>query len=132
MGLSSDIKDEEHLYRVVKRSRPDCMINKRVSPGLFKEKDGVSVDRDGGRTLDEIISFITSNTFGKRAKGIVELSAGDCFSIEVNISSDPSDNNPYHANMWLDMTDENKYNLQALRLADMCNVVFYDEDIAWI
>ena len=62
------VLDNELLYRVIKRSRPDCINSKgEVSPALFKDKDGVSVDRDGDRTETEVISFIIENTFPKRA-----------------------------------------------------------------
>ena len=80
IALSSVIEDRETLYRVVKRSRPDCITkNREISPALFKDLGGNSVDRDGGREEAEVIRFITEVTFLKRAKAVASLSAGSCF-----------------------------------------------------
>lgn len=47
-------KDWTEIYRRVK-SKPIFMKDGRPSSALFKDSKGVSVDRDGGRGLDEII-----------------------------------------------------------------------------
>lgn len=43
------VQKTEQLYRVVKRSQPD-VLNAEGKPAsaLFKQDDGVSVNRDGG------------------------------------------------------------------------------------
>ena len=125
------VLDNELLYRVIKRSRPDCINSKgEVSPALFKDKDGVSVDRDGDRTETEVISFIIENTFPKRAKAVTMVSAKLCFEIELVVEPAPSLVNPFHANIFMD-ADENKRNIQALKLADNCRLVYYDPDMEW-
>ena len=80
IALSTTVEGSETLYRVVKRSRPDCITkNREISPALFKDLGGNSVDRDGGREEAEVIRFITEVTFLKRAKAVASLSAGSCF-----------------------------------------------------
>ena len=133
MELSDLVGTDEQLYRVMKRSKPEFITDDKViSPALFKDSKGVSVDRDGGRTPDEIIRFIVEETFAKRAKAIVTVSAGFCFEIKAEVEAAPSDANPFHANIWLDKTNEQKRNLQALMLADQCEVVYFNEEIEWV
>ena len=125
------VKGSESLYRVVKRSRPDCITaNNRVSPALFKDTNGVSVDRDGGRNEGDIVRFITEVTFPKRTKAIASLYASNCYDAGAKVKAAPSEVNPYHANIYLD-SDEEKGNLQALQLADTCQLIYFAEDVKW-
>ena len=49
------VQKTEQLYRVVKRYQPDALnAEGKPTSALFKQDDGVSVDRDGGR-LETII-----------------------------------------------------------------------------
>ena len=100
MKLPDRVSGTEKLYRVVKRSKPDHITsNKRVSPALFKDRNGVSVDRDGDREEREVIRFIIEETFQSRAKGITVVPADYCFEIGANVDSKPSEKNPFHANI---------------------------------
>lgn len=132
MAMVGDVVEgSESLYRVVKRSRPDCITaNGKVSPALYKDSNGVSVDRDGGRNEEEIVRFITEVTFPRRAKAIASLLSSTCYGVGFRVEAAPSEINPYHANIYLD-EDEQKGNLQALQLADECQVVYFDEDVEW-
>ena len=76
MQCSNEIRPEELLYRVIKRSLPrwaqpflgdDGYYH--LTSAVFKDKNGNSVDRDGGRVEQKVVSFIRDN-FGERAKGI--------------------------------------------------------------
>ena len=54
--LSKDIQGHEQLYRAVKRSRPDWLDGNNIpTSAMFKDSNGVSVDRDGGREEPEIV-----------------------------------------------------------------------------
>lgn len=55
-----------------------------------------------------------------------------CYQIEAEIKSAPTEFNPYHANIFLDRSSEQKRNLQALKLADHCTTVFYDNSVQWL
>ncbi len=125
------IDETENLFRVVKRSRPNCITTSgSITPALFKDTNGISVDRDGGRTDEDSISFIINITFPRRAKAIAKFSALVCYEVQARIEAAPSSENPFHANIYLD-NDEKKGNIQALQLADACSVVYFNDDMNW-
>ncbi len=124
------VGDGEKLYRVIKRSRPDCLSDSGcISQALFKDIDGISVDRDGGRIEDEIIDFILNITFKRRTRGICMVTSDYCMKIGADVIPEPSDINPFHANIWLDSQNENNRNLQALKLADACKLIYSNDNI---
>ena len=131
MSLSDTIDKSEKLYRVVKRSTPNCLTSSRkATPALFKDPNGVSVDRDGGRPEEESVQFM-KDFFGARAKAIGKVTADLCFIMQAEVSYDPKPNNPFHTLVWLDKENENHRNLQALQLADQCEIVKVYEDVQW-
>lgn len=66
------------LYRVIIRSQPDTIDNAgRPTSALFKQENGVSVDRDGERDEQDIIGAF-KDRFGKRYKGLVRVGANIC------------------------------------------------------
>ena len=130
--LSKDIKVHEQLYRAVKRSKPDWLDgNNHPTSAMFKDAGGVSVDRDGTRGEAEIINFMCNISLPKRVKGIVRLSASECFSAGTKVESAPSEVNQYHANIFLDSHDIHIQNIQALKLARASKLVFFDETKEW-
>ena len=129
---SKNIQDNEQLYRAVKRSKP-CWLDGNNNPtsAMFKDANGVSVDRDGNREEPEIIRFMCDVSLPKRVKGIVRLSVSECRETEVEVESAPSEVNPYHANIFLDSSDVRRYNIQAFRLAQASKLIFFDEAKEW-
>ena len=131
MGLPDVVERDESLYRVVKRSRRDCLTRAgRATAALFKDSNGVSVDRDGGRQEDEIIRFIVKESFPKRAKGVTVVSAGCCIDVKAEVAPAPSKNNPYHANIYMS-EDEKVRKIQALKIADSSKLIYFDKDMEW-
>lgn len=130
MVLSDLISENEFLYRAIKRSKPCWLDEGKPTPAMYKD-DGNSVDRDAGREFEEIIEFMRNGKLFPRVKGIVEISARDCLRIETKVTADPNDDNPYHANIWLNSDDIRMQNLRALQLADASEVVFLDEEMMW-
>ena len=64
--METVVQREEILYRVIKRSQPDTVDNNgHPTSALFKQEDGVSVDRDGERRESTIIETF-KNRFEKR------------------------------------------------------------------
>ena len=57
MGLSEKISEEEELFRAIKRSKPSWLDGGKPVSAMFKD-NGNSVDRDGKRTLEDIICFM--------------------------------------------------------------------------
>ena len=130
--LSNDIQGHEQLYRAVKRSRPDCLDGDNIpTSAMFKDVNGVSVDRDGKREEPEIIRFMCEVSLPKRVKGIARLSVADCRETGAEVESAPSEVNPYHANIFLDSSDIRRYNIQALKLARASKLIFFDEAKEW-
>lgn len=130
--MEKKINRDEKLYRAVKRSKPDWLTNGKPMPNMFKDEGGNSVDRDGKRDLDEIISFMKEVTFdNKRLKAVVELSAKQCIEADTIVEASPTKINPYHANIILS-DDEKISSLQALILADSCKLVFSDDKMPWV
>ena len=127
-----DVQRDESLYRVVKRSRQDCLTkSKQVTPALFKDDGGVSVDRDGGRKEEEIIEFIVTESFPKRAKGVVVVSSACCMDVNADVKPAPSKSNPFHANIILS-ENEQKSKVQALKIADSSQLIYFDKKMEWV
>lgn len=62
--MDKTVVRSEILYRAVKRSQPDTIDEHgKPTPALFKDDNGVSVDRDGDRFEPEIIDCF-KNRFG--------------------------------------------------------------------
>jgi hypothetical protein len=99
--LNSIIKDIEKLYRAVK-GFPDLWIEglNRPSTAFFKDKRGLSVDRDGGRKEEDVILHLEKNIRSRsipRLKAIVYINAGDCRRAGAYPIAKPSRDNIYHA-----------------------------------
>lgn len=129
--MESSVQRDERLYRAIKRSKPEWLNAGKPTSAMFKDTNGNSVDRDGARSMEEIIRYMQNGTFRKRLKGIVELQAGECMDTGAEVTPAPSEDNPYHANIFLDK-EEQKRTLQALMLADISKVIFEDPAVEWL
>lgn len=130
--MRRDIQAYEQLYRAVKRSKPDWLDSKnRPTSAMFKDANGVSVDRDDKREESEIVSFMCEFSLPKRVKGIVRLAVSECFSAGTKVEAAPSEVNPYHANIFLDYSDIRRQNIQALKLARASSLIFFDATKEW-
>ena len=123
------------LYRAVKRSQPSAIRLKngkpKVSSSLFKDENGVSVDKKMQRSEESIIQRF-KESFSNRLKGIVTLSEQDVMNANAIVIPKPSDNNPYHAEIHKSDSEIALTEIQALKLADICRFVFFDKDKEWI
>lgn len=132
--MENKIHEDENLFRAIKRSKPDWMDNfGKPTPAMYKDKGGNSVDRDDKRDENEIIEFMENGIFKGRLKGVVKVNAGKCMKAPIlaRVAADPKDNNPYHANIFID-EDEKRSSLQALMLADSSVVVYLNESMNWV
>lgn len=119
-----NIEDSEILYRVVKRSDPDAFINGKPSAALFMDENGASVDRDGGRTEEEIVKTFKWR-FRKREdyKTAVKIGAGECRSAETYPNPIGNHKNKYHAEIW-DSEDKRMISfIKAIKLAQLCKEI---------
>lgn len=118
------ISPGELLHRAIKpnpifwNTKSDC-----ITSALFKDSKGVSVDRNAGRSDDEIKSaFLASFS---DLKGEARLRASLCFDNRCQVIADPIANNAHHALI----QGEDKVELskgQAKQLASNCQVIHYE------
>lgn len=119
-----NITDSEILYRMVKKSDPDGFINGKPTAALFMDENGASVDRDGGRTEEDIIEKFKWR-FRKKDdyKTAVKISAGECRSVETFPNPTGNHKNQYHAEIW-DSEEQQLISLfKAIKLAQLCKEV---------
>lgn len=126
--MEETVQRNELLYRVIKRSQPDSMDkNGRPTSALFKQDDGVSVDRDGGRN-EEVIIKTFRERFDRRFKGLVKVGAKVC--IDNNMAVIPETSfNVYHAEIFENEDKVPLGQLKALILADSSDVVVYEPEV---
>ena len=130
------ISKNENLYRAIKRSKPNSIQSDgKISSALFKADikidTGVSVDRNGGRSMDQVILAMKKN-FDGRLKGIASLIMEVVISAQVYPEfAVPKSSNPYHVNLYKNNTKEPLSSLQALKLADACKLEYQDEQVNW-
>ena len=90
----SDITDNEILYRVV---RPFNLFWKKkfnkLSTAAFKDRNGLSVDRDGERSENAVIDDFNRRRF---EGALISAIAGDCKAINTYLVPKPN-NWKYHA-----------------------------------
>lgn len=129
--MEETVQKNEMLYRVIKRSQPDSMDERgRPTSALFKQDNGVSVDRDGERD-EEVIIKTFRNRFDKRFKGLVKVGAGVCIDNNMTIIPETS-SNIYHAEIFENVDKDPLGQLKALILADSSEVVTYEPEVKWV
>ena len=129
--MEETVQRNELLYRVIKRSQPDSMNEKgRPTSALFKQENGVSVDRDGERSEDVIIETFKER-FDKRFKGLVKVGADICIENDIVVIPETS-SNIYHAEIFENVNKDPLGQLKALIWADQSEVVIYEPEVKWV
>ena len=129
--MEETVQRHEILYRAVKRSQPDTMDeNGHPTSALFKQADGVSVDRDGGRE-EKIIIDAFKNRFDRRFKGLVRVGADVCIDNDMAVIPETS-SNTYHAEIFENTDKQSLGQLKALILADNSEVVVFEPQVKWV
>lgn len=117
------VEDFEVLFRAVKRAYPGFFDEKgNPLPALFLNEVGISVDRDGGRKDDEVVEGF-KRFFADRYRGTVKFKAEDCSKVGVYVEPDPSDGNPYHAQIYDSPNKEEITLLKAMYLTSKVIVI---------
>lgn len=130
-------RDWKEVYRRVK-SKPVFMKDGRPSSALFKDSKGVSVNRDAGRSLSDIIVDeerlhalynvgMTEEEVkekGEELKAIISLTDEQCDSVKVCVIPDPIDGeNENHAVIQKSKTEIQLSKSQARNLAKISTIV---------
>lgn len=122
---SDEIEDHELLYRVSRKSDPDCWENKKPMPAFFIDSKGASIDRDGNRSKNDIeIKF--KNRFKENFGGLVRITAEACRNAETIPQAIHNHSNNYHGEIHNSETEIEIDFLKALQLADLCEIVCYN------
>lgn len=120
---------DETLYRMIKRSWPDTMGNGRPTSALFKDENGVSVDRDGGRSEKEVEGAFRAR-FKRSFKGLVSVGADVCLDNAMAVIPE-TEYSKFHAAIYDDDRKTPLRSVCALMLADAAKVVVYDRNVQW-
>ncbi|MGN0384447.1 MAG: hypothetical protein ACI4EX_01020 [Lachnospiraceae bacterium] len=118
------IEDYEILYRVVRNSYPDAFVNGKPTAALFMDPGGVSVERDGGRP-EEMIITVCRKRFGRREdyKTAVKITAAECRKVNTYPNPVGNHKNKFHAEIHDSEQVVEIGLLKAMQLAAMCREV---------
>ncbi len=119
---SSVIHNLEILYRAVPSNPVQWNVHKnRPSSALFKQENGVSVDRNAGRSLKKIKKHIYQNR--SYEYGIVCISARMCRLHETKPIALPVPNNKYHCEIRNNNDDKELPRSKAKKLSNAAKVI---------
>lgn len=121
-------REDERLFRAV---RPGPMYWKdacTVSSAAFKtkEEDGLSTDRDGGRTVEECVKRLSDNLSG----GVVSVDCSQCREADVMVKYAPVEYNEFHTLLRRNEENAELTKSQARALAKLCRIDKLSEETA--
>lgn len=127
--MKDEFRKDERLYRNVIM---DPNFWKKDSGGpssaVFKDSNGVSVDRDGGREEADITSGFISRFGVENIRAIVSVNAGYCMEIGAHLVYSPVETNKYHAEIHDSPDKVPLHPKKARKLAKNCRVVYASEE----
>jgi hypothetical protein len=122
--LPDEIGEQEYLLRAVV---PCQWVNEdggRPSSAAFSPStEGCSVDRDGGRSLDEAAAFLRSQRDGHANDRIAAVQKKICDENEVFTKYSPLPNNIYHSDLYDSIKLDRISKKKARQLARLCKEV---------
>ena len=124
------MKNDEDYYRVIFRSKPYWIKNGHPTSAFFKSENGVSMDKKGQRTEDDVCDAFKLR-FSKTLKGVVKLPDEAVKKAEAYVKQAASLKNPYHVELYNDKTEAPLTILKALILADASSVLFINDKPSW-
>lgn len=119
------IDDNEILYRAIRKSCPNALINGKPSAALFIDENGVSVDRDGGRDEKSIIDSFKER-FDKKMNDYdcsVRIRVKDCRRVGTYVNPIGNKKNVFHAEIHESREVVKISLLKAILLAQECQIV---------
>jgi len=127
---SETVDDDEELFRGIPPVPSHWKTSEdRPSSAVFKDKNGLSVDRDGDREDDQIVSVLEDRW--SKNHGAVAVTAESCRETEAVPVGDPIDGNPYHGLVYgsgekhrnSDVSNRGPTSSQAYALIEACRYV---------
>lgn len=124
--LSNEFADEEHLFRAIHPSQWDVEESK-PSSGAFKDKNGLSIDRQADRDISTACSYILNNF--PNSKAIAHFTTKTSKAHGAFPKYNPTTTNPYHS---LLIREDGNLKLPGStlnKLSDSCLICFQKEDV---
>lgn len=121
--MDSPFYDSELLYRGVLPDGVFWKADGQLSSAAFKTRsgeNGISVDRQMGRSHEEALVFTLSHLRGT----IVTVSIEDVHDCKADVQSDPIDGNPFHTLIIKDPDSPRLTGGQAKHLAKAAKIVY--------
>lgn len=124
--LSDNFNDAEFLYRGVVKANWDYEKS-RPSSATFKDSNGISVDRDGGRDEHECVSsLLTKRTW----KAIARVRVQDVLDVNAVVVYKPEiPDNIYHSEIHDSTSKLTLPTSKSKKLRDKCDSVFVDDNL---
>ena len=119
--MSNKIDPDEILYRSVNPFNW-YVEEGRVRSSLFKNANGVSVDRDGKRPEEFIVNTFKERFGKENVKAVVHVYAQDCYDLPAKCIYKPEETNIYHSEIH-DIDRVELTSSKARRLANKCIVI---------
>ena len=120
-----DFSPDENLYRAVK-PKPIFwkMAVNRPSSALFKDSNGVSVDRQADRTVDEALETVRENFSEIQLKAIVGIMVKECEGIGAIVKYKPIESNTFHSEIHNSLEEAQLTDGKAKRLARLSKIYY--------
>lgn len=109
----------EKLFRAVLPEGIFWREDGTLTSAAFKDPNGLSVDRDGGRALKEAVSFLQHHLAGQ----IVWVTVADCNEVHALVRYLPVEDNIYHSEIHKDEQKKLLSKAQARSLASSAQLV---------
>lgn len=121
--MDNTFRDDEKLFRAVLPGTMYWKEDGSLTSAAFKtdEKDGLSTDRDGGRSCEECVNTLAQNKRGS----IVSVDYAHCREANAQVVYNPiteEDANPYHSLIRRSAEKSTLSGSQAKHLAKMCTI----------
>lgn len=114
--MDSEFYDKEKLYRAVLPIDPFIKGCGKISSAAFKDKNGLSVDKQMHRLNSEAVNFIKSSKRGD----IYSVTTNDCDDKCIECKYLPTDDNKYHSELHKDSENKGLTRSQAKHLSEKC------------
>lgn len=114
-------ENDEKLYRAILPLEPFVKKDGSISSAAFKDRNGLSVDRQMHRFNHEAVEFIKNMKSGS----IVSITVGICRNENILCVYCPVEDNKYHSELHKDENKKALTSAQAKHLSQLC-VIEYD------
>lgn len=125
-----EITPDENLYRAVK-DKPHLWKSElnKPSSAVFKDSKGVSVDRDGMRTEEVVVSALVEQFSIECVKAVVSIDVEFCNNLPTLVKPKPIDTNEFHAEIHESIEQVQITSSKAKKLADRARIAFLNASI---